>query len=275
MKVFRRFISHNTDYLSPASSRHFSSVSNHLSAPSHFPSASHGFLTGAVRLLFPTRCPVCDRPVKPANAQACRKCLPKLDYIRPPFCMKCGKPLSTEVEYCADCARRGHWYDRGVCLYGYRSARKMIYRFKYAGRREYADFLGDQMAAYLGRVILSWRPDALVPVPLHRERERVRGYNQALLLARRLGWRLGIPVCEGWLIRGRNTAPQKLLDSRQRQNNLIGAFKLTGSAVKLRTIVIIDDIYTTGSTIDEIALLCRQNGVQRVYFAALSIGSGQ
>ena len=143
-------------------------------------------------LLFPQRCPVCDRPVKPAGALVCRSCAPKLVYVRQPLCMKCGKELSDEnQEYCRDCLHKKHLYDRGISLYRYTSVKKAVYRFKYAGRQEYAAFFGKEMAWHLGRQILSWKVDALVPVPLHPARKRKRGYNQAELLALEIGKQLG------------------------------------------------------------------------------------
>ena len=226
-------------------------------------------------LLFPPRCPVCDRPVKPFGRDICSECEGMLVRIREPRCLKCGKQLRDEgAEYCYDCGHRRHVYDRGAALYTYACIRQTIYRFKYKGRREYASFLGRALAENLGSLILSWHPDALVPIPLHRERERERGYNQAELLAGELGKRLGIPVRSGYLARVKNTRPQKELEGAARQNNLKKAFKIVQDDVKLNTIVIIDDIYTTGSTIDAAALECRKAGVQRVFFIALAIGKG-
>ena len=81
-------------------------------------------------LLFPRRCPVCDRPVKPAGELICANCRPKLRYVHPPFCLKCGRQLSDAgQEYCADCAHKRHVYDRGISLYQYQSVRNTIYRF--------------------------------------------------------------------------------------------------------------------------------------------------
>ncbi|HJA32581.1 MAG TPA: ComF family protein [Candidatus Eisenbergiella pullicola] len=226
-------------------------------------------------LLFPRRCPVCDRPVKPAGDLICAECRPKLKYVRQPLCMKCGKQLAdSQQEYCADCAHKKHVYDRGISLYQYRSVQNAIYRFKYGGRREYAEFLGGEMAARLGPQILAWKPDALIPVPLHEKRLQKRGYNQAGLLAEEIGRRLGICVLSDWIGREKNTVPLKQLDVPERQNNLKKAFKIRRDDVKLNTIVIIDDIYTTGSTVDEIAAECRRKGVRAIYFAALSAGSG-
>lgn len=226
-------------------------------------------------LAFPRRCPVCDRPVRPFGRDICEACKETLVYIRDPRCLKCGKQLQDAgAEFCYDCSRRSHVYDRGAALYSYACIRQTIYRFKYAGRREYADFLGRMLAERLGRTILSWNPDALVPVPLHPDRQRARGYNQAALLAENLGKRLGIPVLSGYLERVRNTRPQKELEGAERQNNLKKAFKIAQDDVKLNTIVIIDDIYTTGSTIDAAALECRRAGVRRIFFVTLAIGKG-
>ena len=90
-----------------------------------------------------------------------------------------------------------------------------------------------------------------------------------------IGKQLGLRVENNWLIRTKNTVPQKLLNGQERRNNLKKAFKAGKNDVKLNAIVIIDDIYTTGSTIDAMAAVCRQQGVSRIYFAALSIGNGQ
>lgn len=227
-------------------------------------------------LIFPRRCPVCDRPVKPAGALICTECAGTLSYVSEPVCLKCGKQLQDPArEYCFDCAHKKHEYEKGISLYHYQSIRSCVYRFKYGGRQEYAAFLGQDMARRLGRQILCWRPDALIPVPLHKKRLYKRGYNQAQLLAEQIGQKLHIPVLDGWIVREKNTAPLKLLDGRQRQNNLKKAFKIVQDDVKLKTIVIIDDIYTTGSTIDEMARECRSHGTEKVYFAALSIGDGQ
>ncbi|MBQ7841015.1 MAG: ComF family protein [Lachnospiraceae bacterium] len=228
-----------------------------------------------IDMIYPRRCPVCDRPVKPAGALICDDCGRKLGYVKEPYCMKCGKQLEDgSLEYCFDCSVKHHIYDRGISLYQYKSVRQTVYRFKYGGRREYADFLGREMARHLGQQILAWKPDALIPVPLHPGRLKKRGYNQAGLLACQVGTLLKIPVLDQWLIRCKNTRPQKLLDGRERQNNLKKAFKIMQDDVKLNTIVVIDDIYTTGSTVNEIAAVCRQSGVKRIYFAALSIGDG-
>ncbi|MCL2051584.1 MAG: ComF family protein [Lachnospiraceae bacterium] len=234
-------------------------------------------------LLFPRRCPVCDEPVrhvliKPKNSHCdegliCVPCYAKLSYLFEPMCMKCGKQLrENEIEYCQDCAERDHLFDRGFALYDYEKIAGAVYRFKYKGRREYADFFGMEISKRLGADILRLKPDCLIPVPLHRKRLRVRGYNQAGELAKVISRTLKIPYDEKLIMRVRATLPLKNLKLKERQNNLKKAFKITGNDVKLDKVVIIDDIYTTGSTIDAMAEELRSIGVSKVYFVALSIG---
>lgn len=228
-----------------------------------------------LELLFPVRCPICDRAV-PYGKLICPACREKLAFIGGPRCMKCGKPLREETqEYCRDCADSAHGFDRGYSVFSYDCLRRSLYRFKYQGRQEYARFYGKAAAAALGSRILAWGPDALLPIPLHPHRYRTRGYNQAERFAQELGKELGLPVRTDLLLRVRDTKPLKLLDRAERQNNLKKAFKMKRNAVKLNTIVLIDDIYTTGSTIDAAAGACREAGVQRVYFVTLAAGGGK
>ena len=226
-------------------------------------------------LLFPRRCVVCDRPVDDLFHGVCKKCRSKIVYIEAPFCMKCGKQLSVQCqEYCDDCLRRKHFYLQGKALYDYGSMADSIFRFKYMGRQEYAEFYGKDLYEHYGSWLLTVRPDALVPVPIHTSRKRKRGYNQAELLADELSKHCGIPVNRKLVIRKKKTRPQKDLTVQERQNNLKKAFKICKNDVKLSTIVIIDDIYTTGSTIDDMTRLLMASGVQKVYYMTLAVGRG-
>lgn len=223
-----------------------------------------------VQLLYPRRCPVCDRIASPWGEKICLDCLKRLKLLEAPWCMQCGKKLEGSGEYCRDCGPGKHSYVRGRALYEYGSAAMSIYRFKYGGRQEYADFFGEQIAEYLGDFLRAVRPEGLVPIPLHADRRAKRGYNQAELLAREIGARSGLPVYSDWLVRVKNTTPQKQLSPKERQNNLKKAFHISRNDVKLKTVIIVDDIYTTGATIDEAAKVLMQAGVERVYFVVLA-----
>lgn len=228
----------------------------------------------AVQLLYPRRCPVCDGIVRSWGEKACPDCLSKLRPLAAPWCMQCGKKLTGEAEYCKDCGTGKHSFNRGRALYEYGSVAVPIYRFKYGGRREYADFFGEQMAEYLGDFIRTVQPEALIPIPLHPRRRAVRGFNQAELLARSVGVHMELPVYADLLSRVKDTVPLKRLNKKDRQNNLKKAFNIKGNDVKLKTILIVDDIYTTGATIDEAAKVLKSAGVEHIYFVALACGTG-
>lgn len=241
------------------------------------------------QLLFPRRCPVCDGIVTPFGEKICLECLGKLQILTPPYCMKCGKKLKDDGEVrelCADCRRGTHRFDRGRALYEYGSVARSVYRLKYGGRREYAEFFGEEMAEYLGGFLRRGSGHAsaltgkdcrtvLVPVPLHRKRRIKRGYNQAEELAVALGRKSGLPVHTGLVKRVKNTIPLKQLDPIGRQNNLKKAFIINENDVKLyERVFLVDDIYTTGSTMDEISGMLREAGVSEIYFVTLACGAG-
>lgn len=226
------------------------------------------------QLLFPRRCPICDRIVIPFGEKICPKCAMRCKFLTPPYCMKCGKKLSDEAELCGDCRKKSHIFSRGRALYEYESVAFSIYRMKYGGRQEYAEYFGEELAYYLESFIRDVNPDALIPVPLHRKRERRRGYNQAALLARAMGQRLRVPVLDNYLVRVKNTTPLKWLNPKERENNLKKAFNIVQNDVKLKRVVLVDDIYTTGSTMDEAAGTLAAHGVEEIYFVALACGAG-
>ncbi len=228
---------------------------------------------GVISILYPRRCPVCDDIVgrgKGLIHSECRKIIKTAGNIT---CMKCGKPIGNpDKEYCPDCERVRHYFDRGFGIFKYRSVSGSIYRFKYSGRREYADFYAEAAGEYLGDAIKSMHADAIIPVPMFKNKQRKRGYNQAEEFALALGKEFDIPVRNDIAIRVRDTVPMKLLDVSQRRTNLKKAFNIYKNDVEFKCIILVDDIYTTGSTIDELAREFRRHGVKRIFFVTLAIG---
>ncbi len=225
--------------------------------------------------LFPRRCAVCGDIVTPGGAKVCRDCEGVLKYVEEPYCLKCGAPLKeSEEAFCADCSTREHKFDRGRAAFVYNDIMSLsIYGFKYNKRQEYAEFYAQEIAKRLGRFIRSVKPDALVPIPLNKKRFIKRGYNQAELISNELSKLIGVPVDSGLLVRAKNTKPQKNLSGEERENNLKRAFKIVRNDVSLKTVMLIDDIYTTGSTIDSAAGCLKEYGVKGVYFVVLSTSS--
>lgn len=178
-----------------------------------------------------------------------------------------------EKEYCRDCSMHPHFYKKGRALSQYRGMEQSLYRFKYAGRKEYARFYAAEIKKRMSGEISQWGGEVLVPIPIHPKRKQKRGYNQALELAKELGKQLGMPVEQELLVRVKNTRPQKELDPSKRQNNLKNAFKINVNDVKWKSIILVDDIYTTGSTMDACARLLQAAGVENIYCITVAIGN--
>lgn len=228
-------------------------------------------------LLFPRRCPVCGEIVRPAGSLICLSCLPELSFTTPPVCKKCGKEIADEtVEYCRDCMARPHTFEYGVALLNYNeAARRSVSQIKYNNKREYLDFYGKALAARYAGTIARMSVDAIVPVPVHPSRKRRRGFNQAEVLAQILGKYLNIPVSPDLLIRTRKTHPQKDLTPRERLSNLKGAFTAPPIPPSIRSVLLIDDIYTTGSTIEACTCTLKTAGIRHVYFAVICTAGGR
>lgn len=162
-----------------------------------------------LEVLFPFRCPLCDEPVPWGEKGFCRECREKLHPIGAGRCRRCGKRVTGGEELCADCRGREHFFTECRSLYEYAEIAPAVYRFKYAGRRQYAAAFAEEMFAELGETVKGWGADGLVPVPLHPKRYKTRGYNQAELLAKEFGKRVGLPVYPKLVQRCKNTIPQK------------------------------------------------------------------
>lgn len=191
--------------------------------------------------------------------------------MKNPRCMKCGKPLDNpQKEYCGDCIKKKHYYTAGRVIWVYtKEMRQSIYRFKYDNKREYADFYVEEAVRLYGDWIKRIGADAIVPIPLYRKKHKMRGFNQAQVLAEGIGRKLNIPVCSHMVGRVKNTTAQKNLNNKERQENVKKAFKIIDNEVQLNKILLVDDIYTTGSTIDAVAEVFRGCGVKEVYFICL------
>ncbi len=223
---------------------------------------------------FPRHCPICDT-VLGGTRLICPECrdIPRL--VKAPRCVSCGKHLEQQEQVrCRDCSGKKRSFERGIALYEYASVHDSVHRFKNLGRAEYAEFYGEEIRRFLLPSIAGMQGDALVPVPLHKSKLNSRGYNQATLLAKEISKGCGLPVREDILIRVRKTASQKKMDHLTRQNNMKKAFHMVQNDVKLKTIILVDDVFTTGNTIEAAAEALLRGGVEKVYFIALAIGKG-
>ncbi|MCI8769865.1 MAG: ComF family protein [Lachnospiraceae bacterium] len=228
-------------------------------------------------MIYPKRCALCDGVLTIKEQLLCCRCEGKAAVITENYCMKCGKPVEEEEEYCLDCSGKESSFAYGRAAFVYDNLmRGSISRFKYHGRQEYAEYYADVMYKQYYEWIKRVAPDALIPVPIHKERYRKRGFNQAELVAASLGKLCGVPVVSDYLVRTKNTLPQKELSDRERYVNLCRAFSIRTETQELynamKCVILIDDIYTTGSTIEACAQILSRQGVYKIYFLCISIG---
>lgn len=230
------------------------------------------------------RCPVCDEILPfeifslPKEPYICPSCYKKLRYNLGSRCFICSKPLENEDEtLCEDCKKRKRYFDAGYSMLLHDdSARNIIYGLKFALKKDNAKFIGYEMARCCFRNILLWKTNVFIPIPLHAAKRRTRGFNQAELIADSLSKNLSSTfnietiVDSSFLIRAINTKPQKKLSANQRLKNVSNAFSVSGTC-KYESVILIDDILTSGATLNEAARILKEAGVKKVFFLTISI----
>ena len=196
-------------------------------------------------LLYPPRCPICDEVVQKEG-----------------FCAPCEK-RAIKAGFMGS--------ERIFAVYKYEFVATAVYRLKYQGKIACGRALGKLMWMETETILRKWNPDYILPVPLHKKRLKKRGFNQAKVLCEEISKQLQIPILPDLVLRCIDTRPMKDLNARERQNNLKKAFKIGQNDVKLKTILIVDDVYTTGATTDEISRLLLSVGATKTY--VLTLGS--
>lgn len=225
-----------------------------------------------LNMLYPRRCPVCHRILRDQKGLVCPECTETFRPIISDYCMKCGKTVKPDEEYCPECRKRRRHFDQGRCGFDYtEKMRQSLVRYKYYGSREYSMYYGSALCEILGQTIRRWKPDVIIPIPLYSRKKRMRGFNQAEELADEIGRIMQMPVASDVLLKVRETRSQKKLNAGERRQNLKGAFRCAQPLKGLK-ILLIDDVYTTGSTMETAALCLREAGAVNVFFVALASG---
>jgi ComF family protein len=238
-------------------------------------------------VLFPSDCRICGTPlVRISRLPVCQECLDAIRPIAGGVCATCGERLFSPYAIadasgeprCGLCRRIEPAFARAVAYGSYESGlRELIHLLKFGGVRPAANVLGRMLA----EAIAALQPEftsasvVLVPVPLHRTKLRQRGFNQAELIARAAmkinSLQHRLHLCAGVLERTRETTSQIGLTSHQRRANLRGAFKVAQrELVKGREALVIDDVYTTGTTVSECARVLRRSGATKVWVATVA-----
>ncbi len=226
-------------------------------------------VNAAIDLLFPKRCVGCDRE----GAFLCQECLAELPLLEPPFCFICGQPGRLMMRLCPGCWERPLEIDGIRAPYRMEGAiRQAVHALKYQYVRALSPDMGRLLAEFIAASPdLSGPADVLVPVPLHPRRERNRGYNQSLLLARETGKAVGLPVEDGALRRSRHTPSQaRSASQKERRANVAEAFVAEAALAQGRRILLIDDVCTTGATLEACAIALKEAGAASVWGLTLA-----
>jgi ComF family protein len=227
------------------------------------------------QFFLPPQCPCCEKFLEEGQQGFCSNCLSEIRWIEPPFCPICGIPfISKEVENhpCGACMTHRKYFTMARALGAYEgSLREAIHRWKYEGKTYLTPFFAEWMEEGLNR---HWGPhslDLLIPVPLHTQRLRERGFNQALLLVKELSRRTGIPYRKTILQKKKPTIPQVNLSGTEREKGLRGAFQVIGKEELLgKSVLLVDDVYTTGATVNECSKVLLRGEAERVNVLTLA-----
>ncbi len=236
-----------------------------------------GIFRQASRLLLPSDCTTCDQPLTDDPTPFfCRQCWGHIRPLQGPACPRCHRPFASPsatayspTHECHDCRTRDPHYTQVWAAYAYSPPlQDAIALFKYRGKVALADSLGALLVQALPRNL---ETDLLMPVPLHPNRLRRREFNQSLLLADRISPVLHRPVSYRNLVRIVDTDPQITLPRSARLRNLRKAFALRAPQEVIgKRVLLIDDVFTTGTTVNECARILLESGAQDVAVLALA-----
>lgn len=231
-----------------------------------------------IDMMYPPRCHVCSTLLVDSHKDVphlCRSCLEDFTPIRPPFCPVCGVPfhsMTGENHLCEACMRKRPAYDSLSAPYLYKGGiMEAIHRLKYGGKTHLADSLGKLLAVFAMDRFAKTDNYLIMPVPLHPRKLRERGFNQSLLLSKAMRRALDLDLDFLSLRRIKDTKPQTGLKRDERRKNVRKAFHLLPlKRLKGRTVVLVDDVATTGSTLNECGRVLKKAGCHRVFCLVLA-----
>jgi len=189
-------------------------------------------------------------------------------------CERCSSPIPSKAGLCATCLKEKRIFIKGFSLFNYKDeyVAKIVELIKFYGIFGLVDLL-DRFKEEIKRADFWDKVDYLVPVPMHAKSTRKRGFNQAVLITKKIGKIVKKPICYDCVIKTRQTKSQVGLSMEERKTNLKGAFKVLNLKKDMKTVAIIDDVFTTGSTINEIAKTLSKHSVQSYFFTLASTPS--
>lgn len=234
-----------------------------------------GMLTALSDLVFPPLCPGCGVPARQGEQGFCPSCLSSIKAVTTPQCLCCGIPFASSAggdHLCADCIASRPPFSRARAIGRFEATLlDAIHRFKYGHHMITGETLGRMMAEYRYPGLSPEQYEIVIPVPLHIQRLRERGFNQSLVLARNLADRHSLQLDFTALKRHVRTAAQVELGRKEREKNVRGAFAVRyPERVAGKRVLLVDDVYTTGSTLRECARMLIGAGAEDVAAVTLA-----
>lgn len=230
------------------------------------------FMQGFLNVLYPPYCVLCGQllPMEDWKDGLCKSCGEKIPYLEGKRCKFCGRTLVVG-DVCHSCLENPPVFERGISAFDYDVLRDGIARFKFDGARDDGKIFGRLMADFLLSYHKDWieEMDCITGVPLHVHKEKERGFNQAEILCKSISQYTEIPYEKNILIRTKDTTPQSKLSARERQQNIKNVF--TAHACADKRILLVDDILTTGATLNECSRALYREGAKKVEVFCLSV----
>ena len=207
----------------------------------------------AITFLFPAQCKVCYRNIGlESTPYLCKGCCDNLTIVSPPWCEICG--IQDVDGVCNECATNPPRFGKLRTIAFYDAIlQKIIHLYKFEKRKTLANHLSTMIVKHQPKDCNFKEYDYILPIPLHKNRLRERGFNQSALIAQGISNDVGIDICTNALVRSKNTSPQSSLTRDARQTNVVGAFGIKNrDLIKGKRILIFDDVFTTGATVNEV-----------------------
>lgn len=245
----------------------------------------NALLKSLIQFIYPAQCRHCEENLDPADGHyICKSCWEQVKFIENPFCQTCGYPLNPsaslpeKVFSCDECPDDVKFRKARTIAYYDSAVGNAVRLLKDQGKAIMANPLADLMAKEMPKLLNVQDYDYIVPVPIHKSKRRQRGYNQMELIGRRLSDKTGIPLEVRSFVKSVNTLPQRGLKAKDREKNIQGSFGVPDrSEIEGKKILLIDDVMTTGATVNECAKVLLMEGKVRytdVYVLTRVVFSG-
>ena len=225
-----------------------------------------------INALFPPRCILCDELTESGKEEICPACKAYEIIMEEPVCKKCGRGILLDTEeYCGNCKRHGFSFSTGMMLYELtEEVEDALVLLKYKGRRDKGIFFGKKAGEVFGEKIKELGIQAIIPVPVHPNRRRERGYNQAEVIGESLAKVCGIPLVSEYRQRVKKTKALKDCSPEERLLNLLEAIHCEALPFDLKRVLLVDDIFTTGATMEACSRKLLEAGAEEVHILSIA-----